>query len=231
MARAESRYVCQSCGASVLRWEGQCRTCGEWNTLVETVVREAPKSRPAAPASFGGGAAPVPLSHAGDAAAIRTPVGIGELDRVLGGGLVAGSVVLLGGEPGIGKSTLLLQVAAGVADGAGVLYATGEESPGQVQLRAKRLGLTTGKVGEAVRVVAETSVGRIIDLAREAQPGLLVVDSIQTVGSDELDGGRERGPGARGGVATDGARQGRGDPGRARGARDQGRHAGGAQDP
>jgi len=188
MARAESRYVCQSCGAAVLRWEGQCRTCGEWNTLVETVVRETPKARPPASASFGGGALPIPLSHASDTAAIRAPVGIGELDRVLGGGLVAGSVVLLGGEPGIGKSTLLLQVAAGVAVGAGVLYATGEESPGQVQLRAKRLGLTTGRVGEAVRVVAETSVGRIIDLAREARPGLLVVDSIQTVGSDELDG-------------------------------------------
>ena len=188
MARAESRYVCQSCGAAVLRWEGQCHTCGEWNTLVEPVVREAPKSRPAAPSSFGGGASPIPLSHAGESAAIRTPVGSGELDRVLGGGLVAGSVVLIGGEPGSGKSTLLLQVAAGVAGGAGVLYATGEESPGQVQLRAKRLGLTTGRVGEAVRVVAETGVGRIIDLAREARPGLLVVDSVQTVGSEELDG-------------------------------------------
>ena len=188
MARAESRYVCQSCGAAVLRWEGQCRTCGEWNTLVETVVRETPKARSTPSVGFGNGSTPIALSHAGDAAAIRTPVGIGEFDRVLGGGLVAGSVVLIGGEPGIGKSTLLLQVAAGIAEGAGVLYATGEESPGQVRLRAERLGLTTGTVGDAVRVVAETGVARIIDLAREARPGLLVVDSIQTVGSDELDG-------------------------------------------
>jgi DNA repair protein RadA/Sms len=188
VARPQSRYVCQSCGASVLRWEGQCRSCGEWNTLVETVVREAPRPRPSASATLGHGGAPVPLSHADDAAPIRTPVGISELDRVLGGGLVAGSVVLLGGEPGIGKSTLLLQMAAGMAAGAQVLYATGEESPGQVRLRAARLGLTTGPVADAVRVVAETGVGRIIDLAREERPGLLMVDSVQTVGSEELDG-------------------------------------------
>jgi DNA repair protein RadA/Sms len=188
VARAQSRYVCQTCGASVLRWEGQCRTCGEWNTLVETVVRDEPRARPTAVA--GGSAAPVPLSHAGEAdAEIRRPVGIGELDRVLGGGLVAGSVVLIGGEPGIGKSTLLLQVAAGVAvGGATVLYATGEESTTQVRLRASRLGLTGGITGDAIRVVAETGVGRITDLARDLRPGLLVVDSIQTVVSEELDG-------------------------------------------
>jgi DNA repair protein RadA/Sms len=116
-------------------------------------------------------------------------VGIGELDRVLGGGLVAGSVVLLGGEPGIGKSTLLLQAAAGVAaSGASVLYATGEESASQVRLRAGRLGLARGRVGDAIRVVAETGVGRIVDLAREEPPGLLVIDSIQTMTSEELDG-------------------------------------------
>ena len=188
MSRSQSRYVCQTCGASVLRWEGQCRTCGEWNTLVETVVRDEPRARPAAVAA--GRSSPVPLSHAGEAEAeVRRPVGIGELDRVLGGGLVAGSVVLLGGEPGIGKSTLLLQISAGVAaGGVTVLYATGEESTGQVRLRASRLGLTSGAVGDAIRVVAETGVGRITDLAREARPGLLVVDSVQTVTSEELDG-------------------------------------------
>jgi DNA repair protein RadA/Sms len=188
VARAQSRYVCQSCGASVLRWEGQCRTCGEWNTLVETVVRDEPRARPAA--ALAAGAMPVALAEAGDAdAELRRPVGIGELDRVLGGGLVAGSVVLVGGEPGIGKSTLLLQVAAGVARAGGqVLYATGEESTSQVRLRAARLGFAAGPVGEAVKVVAETGVGRITELARAAQPGLLVVDSVQTVASEELDG-------------------------------------------
>jgi DNA repair protein RadA/Sms len=192
VARAESRYVCQSCGAAVLRWEGQCRTCGDWNTLVETVVRESPRPRALKGASSRPGAAtPVSLSAAGalDDDELRRPVGIGELDRVLGGGLVAGSVVLLGGEPGIGKSTLLLQAAAGVArSGAAVLYATGEESASQVRLRAGRLGLAGGQVGDAIRVVAETGVERIVDLAREDLPGLLVIDSIQTVTSDELDG-------------------------------------------
>ena len=192
MARAQSRFVCQSCGAAVLRWEGQCRTCGDWNTLVETVVREAPRPRALNGGSPGAGAAtPVPLSAAGvlDDDDLRRPVGIGELDRVLGGGLVAGSVVLLGGEPGIGKSTLLLHAAAGVAvSGATVLYATGEESASQVRLRAGRLGLAGGPVGDAIRVVAETGVGRIVDLAREDRPGLLVIDSIQTVVSEELDG-------------------------------------------
>jgi DNA repair protein RadA/Sms len=190
VARAQSRYVCQSCGASVPRWEGQCRTCGEWNTLVETVVHHEPR-RPS-PAAVGPGPAPVALSHADAAdAAARRPIGIGELDRVLGGGLVAGSVVLLGGEPGIGKSTLLLQVAAGVAGGlpgSGVLYATGEESTSQVRLRAARLGLTRGDVADAIRVVAETEVGRIVELARSGRPALLVVDSVQTVSSGELEG-------------------------------------------
>jgi DNA repair protein RadA/Sms len=132
----------------------------------------------------------VALSAAGaDETTLRRSVGIVELDRVLGGGLVAGSVVLVGGEPGIGKSTLLLQVAAGVARaGDQVLYATGEESVSQVQLRARRLGLADGAVGDAIHVVAETGVGRITDLARDARPGLLVVDSVQTVASEELDG-------------------------------------------
>src|SRR6476469_986083 len=158
MARLESRYVCGTCGASSLRWEGQCRTCGEWNTLVETVVRDAPRTRVPALAGTTAGASPVALSAAGaDEATLRRSVGIGELDRVLGGGLVAGSVVLVGGEPGIGKSTLLLQVAAGIARaGDQVLYATGEESVSQVQLRARRLGLADGAVGDAIRVVAET---------------------------------------------------------------------------
>ena len=197
MARAQSRFVCQSCGAAVLRWEGQCRTCGDWNTLVETVVHDAPRQRPT---TAHAGSLPVALARADDGPdEIRRPVGIGELDRVLGGGIVAGSVVLLGGEPGIGKSTLLLQVAAGVAMGvttgsgprvapATVLYATGEESVRQVRLRAARLGLTEGPIGEAVSVVAETAVGRIVDLARTERPGLLVVDSVQTVTSEELDG-------------------------------------------
>lgn len=190
MARAQSRYVCQACGVAVLRWEGQCRGCGMWNSLVETVVREAPRRAPAT--STAGALQPIALAAAGPLDDDeRLSIGIGELDRVLGGGVVAGSVVLLGGEPGIGKSTLLMQVAAGIAaraEGGPVLYATGEESVAQVRLRARRLGLASGPIGDAIRVVAATEVGGIATLARAERPALLVVDSVQTIVSEELDG-------------------------------------------
>src|SRR5215203_1204776 len=132
MSRAQSRFVCQSCGEAFLRWEGQCRGCSAWNSLVETVVRDAPRSRPGATSVPAGAGAAVPrsLREIGATDVPRRRVGIGELDRVLGGGLVPGSLVLVGGEPGIGKSTLLLQSAAGIAAARGsILYATGEESP------------------------------------------------------------------------------------------------------
>jgi DNA repair protein RadA/Sms len=201
VARQQSRYICQSCGAAHLRWEGQCRTCGGWNTLVETVVRESEARRRVAP---GAGAdrtdVPQPLRGHLEAELVRIPTGVGEIDRVLGGGIVPGSVVLLGGEPGIGKSTLLLQAAAGLtgdlehrsaagaAGGRDVLYATGEESAGQVRLRAARLGLLDGAAADRISVVAASEVGRIMELAREARPVAVIVDSIQTVTVDELEG-------------------------------------------
>jgi len=184
---SQSRYVCQACGDSFLRWEGQCRACGAWNTLVETLVREASSAahRRSPPAS---NSAPVPLANLSQADVARIPVGIGELDRVLGGGLVPGSLVLVGGEPGIGKSTLLLQAAAGLSRAGSVMYATGEESGAQVRLRAARLGLLDGAAGAAVTVLAESSVARILESARAARPTALVVDSIQTATVDELEG-------------------------------------------
>ena len=193
MARSQSRYVCQACGATTLRWEGQCRSCEAWNTLVETLVRPADERAARARATAPAGGEPVSLSRAdGVAEAPRRAVGIGELDRVLGGGLVDGSVVLLGGEPGIGKSTLLLQAAAGIARASatsgGVLYASGEESAGQIRLRAGRLGLLDDVAGAAIRVIAATDVGSITERARADRPALLVVDSVQTIASDELDG-------------------------------------------
>jgi DNA repair protein RadA/Sms len=202
MARAESRFVCQACGASFLRWEGQCRTCQAWNTLVETIVRvptraEGPGARAgsrsgrAAAAAGAAFAAPeaVKLARVEAPAVPRTPTGLGEVDRVLGGGLVAGSLVLVGGEPGVGKSTLLLQVAAGVANGGGaILYATGEESAAQVRLRASRLGLASGVPGEGIEVLAAGDVGVIAEHARATRPALVVVDSIQTMTVDELEG-------------------------------------------
>ncbi len=190
MARPQSRFICQRCAESFLRWEGQCRACGEWNSLVETIVREPSRTERAHLA--GTSAEPTRLGHLAETDLPRLSLGIGELDRVLGGGLVPGSLVLLGGEPGIGKSTLLLQAAAGLARGAsggsGVLYASGEESPGQIRLRAARLGLLAGASGEGIHVLAEHDVGRIVEVARTSRPSLVVVDSIQTATVEELDG-------------------------------------------
>ena len=192
MARPQSRFVCQQCGEAFLRWEGQCRACEGWNTLVETVIREPSRSERAiarVPSAAVGSSA---LAGIADADLPRLSLGIAEFDRVLGGGLVPGSLILVGGEPGIGKSTLLLQAAAGLtrvtAGAAGVLYATGEESPGQVRLRAARLGLLAGPAAEGVRVLAEHDVGRIVDAARAERPGLVVVDSVQTATVEDLEG-------------------------------------------
>jgi DNA repair protein RadA/Sms len=186
--KPQSRYVCQACGESFLRWEGQCRACAAWNTLVETVVHEPRRSAsPARPT--GGLTQPTSLGSVAEPDVPRRPIGLGELDRVLGGGLVEGSVVLVGGEPGIGKSTLLLQAAAGIAaSGAVVLYATGEESAAQVRLRAARLGLLDGPARDGIRVVAEAEIGRIAEIARDERPQLVVVDSIQTATVSDLDG-------------------------------------------
>jgi DNA repair protein RadA/Sms len=185
VAKATSRFVCQSCGEAFLRWEGQCRSCGEWNSLVETVVRAKPSS--VGPARIGqNGAEPVSLRDIGEAAVPRLPTSIAELDRVLGGGIVPGSLILLGGEPGIGKSTLLLQAAAGT--GRPIVYATGEESAAQVRLRAERLGLLEAPAGAAIQVLAERDIGRIVEVGRSARPAMLIVDSIQTATIDELDG-------------------------------------------
>lgn len=185
--KSTSRFVCQSCGEDFLRWEGQCRSCGSWNSLVETVVRAPGGARGGrAPIAVRPGAEPVALAAIGEADIPRLATGLGEFDRVLGGGLVPGSLVLVGGEPGIGKSTLLLQVAAGLTGP--VLYATGEESAAQVRLRAHRLGLLDGPSGERVQVLPEHDIGSIIETARRLRPSVVVVDSIQTATVDELDG-------------------------------------------
>lgn len=183
-ARTRIRYACSACGALSTKWAGQCPECGEWNTLEESAAPgESSRSR----AGWVGG--PALASSIVDAAQVdvraqhHERTGIGELDRVLGGGLVPGSVVLIGGEPGIGKSTLLLQATASLRDRAlEPLYVSGEESLAQVVLRARRLGLAT----KGLKLLAETSVERILALAAQARPRALVVDSIQTVHVDML---------------------------------------------
>ena len=178
MARLNPLYVCDACGGETLQWQGQCPTCGAWNSLEP---RSTPRARQAAPALGVSLSAPDPRSGDGG----RLPSGQGELDRVLGGGIVPGSVILLGGDPGIGKSTLLLQVAAHLASSRPVVYASGEESVAQVGLRAQRLALKA----PALAVAAETDLRAILDLATERHAALLVIDSIQTVQSGATEAG------------------------------------------
>lgn len=194
MARPESRYVCQTCGASSARWEGRCHHCGAWDSLVETILRPGTPERGGRRGATRGltGPAAVALRDVVTTPAGRLSVGIGEVDRVLGGGLVPGALVLLAGEPGIGKSTLVLETAAGVlrqVNAIGpVLYATGEESAEQLHLRADRLGLVAGTAGDEVRVLASTDLGGILASADELSPRLLIVDSVQTLTNEGLEG-------------------------------------------
>ena len=194
MARAATRYVCQACGAVSNRWQGQCADCEAWNTIqAEAVVAATPF---AAKHSLAGGGRKFAMASLADDVVLpeRLSTGIGELDRALGGivggpnagGLVPGSVILIGGDPGIGKSTLLLQAAGRMArDGHAVAYVSGEEAADQVRLRARRLGLAKADV----QLASETSVRDILTtLSAGKPPALLVIDSIQTMHSDTLEG-------------------------------------------
>ena len=177
MAKAKSAYVCSDCGATALQWFGACPSCGAAGTLTETVAERA-SHRLAAAAR----AAPVALSAVAARELERLPTGIAELDRVLGGGLAAGQVVLIGGDPGIGKSTLLLQALAALGAGARSLYVSGEESAEQVALRARRLALDAG----AVQLLAEIQLERIVAALDARRPQVAVLDSIQTLWSEAL---------------------------------------------
>jgi DNA repair protein RadA/Sms len=176
MKPPKSIYSCTECGSQSQKWLGRCPDCSAWNSFVEEKVSPLVETRGAAPA-MGGGAARL-YSEVDSIVAQRLSTGIDEFDRVLGGGIVPGSLVLLGGEPGIGKSTLLLQAASHFASHVGpVLYCSGEESEHQIKLRGERLG-----VGEApLYLLAETCVERVLEEAGRLKPALLIVDSIQTV--------------------------------------------------
>jgi len=186
MAKAKTAYVCTDCGAEHSKWQGQCVECGAWNTLSEIVLQPAVKSAGAARSGYAGKGAGAPKVTALRDVAMetesRTLTGIGELDRVLGGGLVDGSVVLVGGDPGIGKSTLLLQMLGQLGERLPGLYVTGEESLAQVAARAQRLGLPL----EPLQALAETCIERILEQAVATRPRVLVVDSIQTIWTELL---------------------------------------------
>ncbi|MEE8429548.1 MAG: DNA repair protein RadA, partial [Gammaproteobacteria bacterium] len=183
MPKEKLVYNCRECGTQVPKWSGQCPDCGAWNSLTEVVA--ATPSKVARFAGYTRSGNPVVvqrLSEVEPGKETRIPIGLEEVNRVLGGGLVAGSVVLIGGDPGIGKSTLLLQTVAQFGPSISTLYVTGEESPEQVSLRGVRLGLSC----ERVSVLAETSVENILAAAGREQPQVMVIDSIQTLYTDWL---------------------------------------------
>lgn len=180
---AKTNYVCSDCGALSPKWSGQCSDCGAWNTLQETVAAASVKATSRFSGYAGDATAQIqPLADVSPEQVARLTVGLGELDRVLGGGLVGGSVVLIGGDPGIGKSTLLIQALALLAERLPVLYVSGEESAEQISLRAQRLGLPTA----ALQLLTETSVERILALIAQSKPRVLVMDSIQTFYTESL---------------------------------------------
>jgi len=196
MSKVKTVHRCQECGAGSARWSGRCSACGAWNSLVEELETVRSTGARAGSTRGGGGLGPrdewegpaaqaVPIAEVVSDGWAPRPTGVDELDRVLGGGLVPGSVTLVGGEPGVGKSTLLLQALAAVAaTGARCLLVTAEESAEQVRLRAERLGVA-GSGG--LWLVSETELGRLITLIEEVEPSLVVVDSIQTTFDADLD--------------------------------------------
>lgn len=179
MAKTKSIYSCTECGGSAPKWQGQCPACGAWNTLVETIAEAASTHRYK---SAAGAANLQKLAAVSAREAPRLPTGVAEFDRVLGGGLVAGQVVLIGGDPGVGKSTLLLQALAATSREHLAIYVSGEESAEQVALRATRLGLESG----GLELLAEINLERIQTVLASTRPEIVVIDSIQTLYSDAL---------------------------------------------
>ncbi|MEG0750789.1 MAG: DNA repair protein RadA [Oscillospiraceae bacterium] len=182
MAGLKSVYICTNCGASSNKWLGKCPNCGEWNSFVEEIVEKQNQSSRSKSEGIVKKVSTQRLDEISTDAQTRYTTGIGELDRVLGGGIVGGSVVLLGGEPGAGKSTLLLQMCGHMCDFARILYVTGEESAHQIKLRASRLNVDSSNIS----IATETDVFSIMSLIRELRPDLAVIDSIQTITSTEM---------------------------------------------
>ncbi len=183
--KAKTSFYCTECGNETPKWQGRCPACGAWNTMVERPPERAPKKSSAAGRGSALGVAisrPKAMAEVETTDELRFPTGMGELDRVLGGGAVRGSLVLVGGEPGIGKSTLMLQICDHLCRAAKVLYVSGEESERQIKLRAERLQVR----GEGLHLLSETNLENVLDAVRTVSPDVLIVDSIQTLYHGDL---------------------------------------------
>ena len=183
MAKAKTVFYCTNCGNETPRWQGKCPACGAWNTIEEHIEKPSAGSVKTKAAPVGQSKRPQRLQEISSEGATRFSTGMGELDRVLGGGAVAGSLVLVSGAPGIGKSTLLLQICNSLCADRSVLYVSGEESERQLKLRAERLGVAP----ESLFVLSETRLSDILEAAAETKPDILIVDSIQTLYNEEND--------------------------------------------
>ena len=184
MAKIKTIYACQSCGHNSHKWLGKCPDCGAWNSFLEEKVEQERTGR----GGWGGPdtppCVPTPISELNIREDEKVRTGIGEFDRVLGGGMVPGAAVLIGGDPGIGKSTLMLQAMGRyAASGHSVLYVSAEESPRQIRLRGERLGA----ISPNLVVYSETSVDKVMGVLKDAKPGVIVIDSVQTVFSSEIE--------------------------------------------
>lgn len=182
MAKAKTVFYCTNCGNETPRWQGKCPACGAWNTIEEHIEKPVPVGRAKA-APVGQSRKPQKISEVSSSGELRFSTGMGELDRVLGGGAVAGSLVLVGGAPGIGKSTLLLQICNSLCTGRKVLYISGEESERQLKLRANRLGVAP----DSLYILSETRLSDIMEAVKQLEPDILIVDSIQTLYNEEND--------------------------------------------
>ena len=183
MAKQKTVFCCTECGNETANWSGRCPKCGSWNTLKEVTFDNRPKGKESNQRHEREMKTPKRITELDISSEIRFSTGISEFDRVLGGGAVTGSLVLVGGSPGIGKSTILLQMCGKIASDKNILYVSGEESERQLKLRANRLGVNSS----SIFVLSETDISSIINTVRETQPEVLIIDSIQTVSDYDND--------------------------------------------